>query len=228
MSARPCDCLTSDLPTALPRPGLLLTLAHCISLLARRDSHRADYVVFTLSGHCEQIDEHHGHQAVEPDHSLVRPDSLVTDSPLLHLEGAVYGDQMVEHGADQGELQALLGEEVGEDDPEDGADVPASEDGLQELLYRRLPGAGLAVHYEGLGFVGRDLEEVAQAEEEVTRGDQDQCHGVECCHDGSGDVCALTMPENTLTDKGRDIKLYNVLHSAYSLHLLQGFIRLEL
>ena len=84
---------------------------------------------------------------MEARNSLVCPDRLVADSHVLDLKsGPVCGHQMVQHGADQGELQTLAGEEVGEDDSEDGAEVPTSEHGLQQLFYRRGSCARLALH----------------------------------------------------------------------------------
>ena len=131
---------------------------------------------------------------MEAGHSLVRPDMFVTDPPVLEVVGGrVGGHHVVQQRADQGELQALRGEEVGEDDAEDGADVPASKHGLQQLLYGRLSGAWLAVHHEGGGLVGRNLQEVAQPEQDVGRGDEDQSHGVECRHDG----CLALYGRNT-------------------------------
>ena len=122
---------------------------------------------------------------MEAGHSLVRSDLLIADAPVLDVEGGrVGGHHVVEQRTYQGELEALRGEEVCEDDAEDGADVPTSKHGLQQLLYRRLSCAWLAgAHHEGGGLVGRNLQEVAQPKQEVSSGDDDEGHGVECCHD---------------------------------------------
>ena len=107
-------------------------------------------------------------------HSLVRADLLVADPPVLDVEGGrVGGHHVVEQRTYQGELEALRGEEVCEDDAEDGADVPAGKHGLQQLLYRRLSCAWLHVHHEGGRFVGRNLQEVAQTKQDVGTGDED-------------------------------------------------------
>ena len=120
---------------------------------------------------------------MEAGHSLVRADMLVADPPVLDVVGGrVGGHHVVEQRTYQGELEALRGEEVCEDDAEDGADVPTSKHGLQQLLYRRLPCTWLAVNDEGGGFVGRNLQEVAQTKQDVGRGDEDESQGVERCH----------------------------------------------
>ena len=65
-------------------------------------------------------------------HSLVRADLLVADPPVLDVEGGrVCGHHVVEQRTYQGELEALSGEEVRQEDTKDGADVPASNDGLK-------------------------------------------------------------------------------------------------
>ena len=52
-----------------------------------------------------------------------------------------------DQGADQGELQTTrAGGDGGQQDGQDGADVPASTDDLQEFLQRRLSGARLGIH----------------------------------------------------------------------------------
>ena len=95
---------------------------------------------------------------METGHSLVRSHMFVADPPVLDVEGGrVGGHHVVEQRTYQGELEALSGEEVRQEDTEDGADVPASKDGLQQLLYRRLSCARLTVDYEGGGLVGRNL-----------------------------------------------------------------------
>ena len=121
---------------------------------------------------------------METGHSLVRSHMFVADPPVLDVEGGrVCGHHVVEQRTYQGELEALSGEEVRQEDTEDGADVPASKDGLQQLLYRRLSCARLTVDYEGGGLIRRNLEEVAQTKQDVGTGDEDEGHGVESCHD---------------------------------------------
>ena len=121
---------------------------------------------------------------MEAGHCLVRAHLLVTHAPVLDVEGGrVGGHHVVEQRADHAELEALCGEEVCQDDTEDGADVPTSKDRLQQLLYRRLSRAWLPIDHEGGGFVGRNLQEVAQTKQEVSAGDDDEGRGVECRHD---------------------------------------------
>ena len=87
---------------------------------------------------------------MEASHSQVRTHHLVTDSPILDVEGGhVGGHHVVEQGTDQGELEALSREEVGQNHPEDGANVPTSEDRFQQLLYWRFPSAWLSINYKG-------------------------------------------------------------------------------
>ena len=148
---------------------------------------------------CKEVDKQDGHDTMEASHPLVRSHMLVTDPPVLQVVGGrVGGHHVVEQRTDEGELEALRGEEVGEDDAEDGADVPAGKHCLQQLLYWRLACAGLALDHEGGGFVGRNLQEVAQTKQEVGGGDENEGHRVECCHDGLSQVSGLvTIKQST-------------------------------
>lgn len=58
--------------------------------------------------------------------------SLVADFPSLNMEHPDVGEaQVIEHWADQRELEALAGVEVCEEDRDDGGDVPSSKYSLQ-------------------------------------------------------------------------------------------------
>ena len=73
-------------------------------------------------------------------------------------DGGVGQYEVVDQGADQGHLQAGGGGEECEEDGQDGAEVPAGKDHLQELLQRGLSCAGLAIHQEGGSVVGGNLQ----------------------------------------------------------------------
>ena len=78
----------------------------------------------------------------------VRPHGRVADCPALQVEGGGVGHyEVVDQRADQGQLHPTrAGGEGGQQDGQDGADVPASTDDLQEFLQRRLSGARLGIH----------------------------------------------------------------------------------
>ena len=90
---------------------------------------------------------------------------------------------MVDERAHQGAAQHGSGaKEISQKNSNDRACVPSTKHGLQQLFHRCVTLARPPGYHEGGRVIGRDLEEVAQAKEEVSHGHHNKGHSVERGH----------------------------------------------